>query len=336
MTQPTLRRLEKLVDSFVELRLLVVGDVVLDEYLWGEVERVSPEAPVPVVHVKRESLVLGAAGNVVRNVLALGSGCRFCTAVGDDRTGDRVVALLDELGIDPAGLVRVSGRPTTRKTRVVASSQQVVRFDRETLDPLPDGAIRALERAVEAGAPHVQGAVLADYGKGVFSTRAIRGVLRRLDAAGVPVAVDPKAELRAYRDVELVKPNLREAEALAGLRARAPGDLERIAASLRRTLGRAALVVTRGADGMTLFDGDGPGLDVHTPPREVFDVQGAGDTSITALALSLRAGASLFEAAVIANAAAGVVVGKVGTATVTPEELKRQLPAALDAARRRP
>jgi D-beta-D-heptose 7-phosphate kinase/D-beta-D-heptose 1-phosphate adenosyltransferase len=327
------RRLAKLVRAFREVRLLVVGDVVLDEYLWGDVERVSPEAPVPVVHVERQSQVLGGAGNVVRNVVALGGSAGFCSAVGDDRAGARVLDLLGELGVATDGVVRVAGRPTTRKTRLLARSQQVVRFDRETVEPLPARAARALLAAIERAAPAVHGVVMEDYGKGTLAPATIRAVLRRLAAAGVPVAVDPKHDLAPYRGVELIKPNLREAAALAGCTIQSDADLDRAAGRLRRRLGGAAVVVTRGAEGISVFDRDGPGLRIPTPRREVFDVQGAGDTTIAALALALRAGASLFEAAVLANAAAGVVVAKVGTATASPQELLDALPAAVAAAR---
>jgi D-beta-D-heptose 7-phosphate kinase/D-beta-D-heptose 1-phosphate adenosyltransferase len=327
-----LRRLEKLLDGFRHVRLLVVGDVVLDEYLWGDVERVSPEAPVPVVHVRRESMVLGGAGNVVRNAVALGASCHFCAAIGDDRAGDRVLDLLGELGVDPRGIVRVADRPTTRKTRVVARSQQVVRFDRETSEAVPTGLTRTLLAAVDAALPQVHGVVLEDYGKGLLAPRLLRAAMRRFEAAGVPVSVDPKADLAAYRGVSLVKPNLREMEALAGARIQTRDELARAAERLRRRLGGAALAVTRGAAGMTLFGDDAQGVDVPTPPREVFDVQGAGDTTIAVLTLALRAGGSLLEAAVLANAAAGVVVGKIGTATASPDEVRERLPAALAAA----
>jgi D-beta-D-heptose 7-phosphate kinase/D-beta-D-heptose 1-phosphate adenosyltransferase len=252
--------------------------------------------------------------------------------VGDDRAGERVLALLGELGVDASGTVRALDRPTTRKTRVIARSQQMLRFDRESAEPMPPRAVRELLRAVDERLPRADGVVLEDYGKGLLSPRLLRAAMRRFEAAGVPVSVDPKADLAAYRGASLVKPNLREAEALSGVRIRGPADLERAAQRLRRRLGGAAVVVTRGADGMTLFADDGPGVEVPTPRREVFDVQGAGDTAIAALTLALRAGGSLREAAVLANAAAGVVVGKIGTATASPSELRAHLPEALAAA----
>jgi D-beta-D-heptose 7-phosphate kinase/D-beta-D-heptose 1-phosphate adenosyltransferase len=325
-------RLVALLERFRRVRLLVVGDVVLDEYLWGTVERVSPEAPVPVVHVRDESVVLGGAANVVRNVVALGGRVALCSVVGDDAAGRRLGELVKDLGVDPGGLVVAPGRPTTRKTRVIARSQQVVRFDRETHEPLAPGVAARLLEALDAGLTGADGAIVEDYGKGVLAPRTALAAMRRLRAAGVPVAVDPKSALGPYRGAALLKPNLREAEALSGVAIRGPGDLARAAARLRRRIGGGALVVTRGAEGMTLFESDGPGVEVATARREVFDVQGAGDTTIAALSLGLRAGATLFEAAVIANAAASVVVGKVGTATASADEVRAALPAALEAA----
>ena len=326
------RRLESLLDEFHRVRLLVLGDLVLDEYVWGDVERVSPEAPVPVVHVQDETVVLGGAGNVARNVAALGGTLAFCSTVGDDAAGRRAADLLENLGANAKGLVVAEGRPTTRKTRVIARSQQIVRFDRETVEPLPPDLGRRLLEAVEAELPSCDGVVVEDYGKGVLSGQIGAEAMRLFLDRGVPVAVDPKAALAPYRGATLVKPNLREAEALSGVRIGGAEDLRRAAACLCEQLGGASVVVTRGGEGMTLFEGGGPGVDVHTAAREVFDVQGAGDTTIATLALALRVGASLLEAAVIANAAAGVVVGKVGTATASLEEVRALLPAAIAAA----
>ena len=333
MRRLELRRLERLIDEFPRVRLLVVGDLVLDEYVWGDVERVSPEAPVPVVHVRDETVMLGGAANAARNVVALGGSVECCSVVGDDSAGRRLIELLKDLGVSPDGIAVVPGRPTTRKTRVIARTQQIVRFDRETAEPLPQGATRRLLDSLSAALPRVSGVVCEDYGKGVLSRRVAAAAMRRCRAAGVPVVVDPKADLAPWKGAALLKPNLREAEALSGVPIQSRDDLTRAAARLRRKIGGGALVVTRGGDGMSVFEADGPGVDVPAAAREVFDVQGAGDTAIAALALSLRAGASLVEAAVIANAAAAVVVGKVGTATASADELKELLPESLGAAR---
>lgn len=335
MLRLDLRRLERLVEAFGRLELLVLGDVMLDEYLWGDVERVSPEAPVPVVHVTRESTALGGAGNVVRNVVAMGARCRFCAVVGSDAAGDRVIGLLEELGVDPSGVVRDPERPTTRKTRVEARSQQMLRFDRETDGPLQGRSMRRLLAALEAEVAGVDGVVLEDYGKGVLAPRVLRGVMRRLVERNVWMAVDPKDTVAPFRGARLFKPNQREVEGLTGIRVRSDADLARAVAKLRRTLGeKAEIVVTRGSEGMSIFESGVEAVHVPIARSEVFDVQGAGDTSIAALALARLAGASLVEAVVIANAASGVVVGKVGTATATPAEIRALLPAAVEAARR--
>lgn len=337
MARLDLRRLERLVDDFRSVRLLVVGDLVLDEYIWGDVERVSPEAPVPVVHVRDETTMLGGAANVARNVVALGGSADCGSVIGDDSAGRRIVDLLKDLGVDPGGLVRVPGRPTTRKSRVIAQNQQIVRFDRETAESPPAAPARDLLRQLERLAGRADGAIVEDYGKGVLARRLASAAMRCFLRAGIPVAVDPKSEITSYKGAALLKPNLREAESLSGLAIRTRDDLARAVARLRRRIGGGAVVVTRGPDGMSLFEGeDASGLDVRAATREVFDVQGAGDTAIAALTLALRAGASLVEAAVIANAASGVVVAKVGTATASAEEVKAALPAALGAARGRP
>jgi rfaE bifunctional protein kinase chain/domain len=325
---PGMKRFEEILNDLAKSRLLVVGDVVLDEYLYGDVDRISPEAPVPVVQVERESVVLGGAGNVARNLVALGADCAFCTVVGADDDGDRVRERLDELGLATDGVVEDPDRRTTRKTRVVAHSQQMLRFDRESERPLADSPANRLLAAVQAARSDVAGVICEDYGKGLFAPAFTRRLLSDLADARLPVAVDPKQSFEAFRGASLVKPNLREAERATGLRITDSGGIEAIAKGLRKLLGDCALVITRGVDGMTIFDGEAPGRDVGTLKRSVFDVQGAGDTTIAVLALARHAGASLYEAAILANAAASVVVGKAGTATLTRDELREALPAA--------
>lgn len=327
------RRLERLIDDFSGIRLLVIGDLVLDEYVTGDVDRVSPEAPVPVVHVREERAMLGGAANAARNVVALGGHVDCCSVIGDDDAGRAIRDRVKHLGIDPAGLIAVKGRPTTTKTRIVAQNQQIVRFDRETLEPPPPSASRDLLAAIEESLLRVDGVIVEDYGKGVLSAKIAKAVMKRCAARDVLVAVDPKASLSHFRGASLLKPNLKEAEALAGIRASSRDDLRRIATRLQAKIGGGSVVVTRGSEGMSLFGGATDALHVPTVAREVFDVAGAGDTAIAALTLSMRAGASLLEAAVIANAASGVVVGKVGTATASADEVKALLPEALAAAR---
>jgi len=333
MSKLDTHRLQKILDDFARVRLVVLGDVVLDEYLRGDVERISPEAPVPVVQVQKESVMLGGAGNVVRNVVALEAGCQFVSVVGRDADGDRVIELLEELAVDAAGVIRSDDRPTTRKTRVVARGQQIVRVDRETEDAVSTETAEALVEALGDRVPKVDGVILEDYGKGLLVPDTVRKIMASCSAAGVEVSVDPKTELRAFEGAALVKPNLREAEALAGVSGDSPDNLERIAKEFRSAVGNADLVITRGGEGMSIFDRDGECIDVATATQEVFDVQGAGDTTIAVLALARAAGANLLEAAVLANAAAGVVVEKTGTAIADRAEIVERLPAAVAAAR---
>ena len=333
MPRLLLRRLERIVDDFARLRLLVTGDLVLDEYIWGEVERVSPEAPVPVLRVRDESLVPGGAANAVRNVVALCGAADCCAVIGDDASGRCIAEMLKDIGVDPRGLVVVRGRPTTRKSRIVAKRQQIARFDRESFEAPPREARRRLLAAVQQRLGGCDGVVVADYGKGVLTPSMAAALMRRCREAGVPVAVDPKQQISGFQGAALLKPNLRETEALSGIRIAGYDDLIHAARRLRRRARAEAVVVTRGGEGMTLFEGDAEPLEVPTAAQEVFDVQGAGDTAIAALALAQRAGATLYEAAVISNAAAGVVVGKVGTATTSSVELKAALPTAVEAAR---
>jgi D-beta-D-heptose 7-phosphate kinase/D-beta-D-heptose 1-phosphate adenosyltransferase len=209
----------------------------------------------------------------------------------------------------------------------------MLRFDRETDDPISSAASRRLLQAVDEALPGIQGVILEDYGKGLLPVRVLRAAMRRFNRAGIPVAVDPKTSVAAYRGADLFKPNLREVVALTGARIRSEHELYRAVARLRRRLGPGDIVVTRGSDGMTIFEGEATPVDVPIARSEVFDVQGAGDTTIAALAMTRLAGGTLLEAAVVANTAAGVVVGKVGTATANPEEIVALLPAAIAAAR---
>lgn len=329
-----LRRLDNIIGRFDTLRLMVIGDVMVDEYLWGDVDRVNPEAPVPVVRVRKESTALGGAGNVLRNVAALGVPGVLCSVVGKDHAGDQIVSLVESLGLDPGSLIRVDNRLTTQKTRVGARSQQMLRFDRETdlpIDrPLEIKMLATIENALSA----TDGVILEDYGKGLLTPFLVRGIIKRATAQGMKVSVDPKFQINMYRGASFIKPNLREVEAIAGFPLKDRADLVKAVLRVRKRIGGCPVIVTRGAEGMTVFEEFEDGLDVPAARSEVFDVQGAGDTSIVALTLARLAGATLVEAAVIANAAASVVVGKLGTATASLDEIRSFLPRSIESARR--
>jgi D-beta-D-heptose 7-phosphate kinase/D-beta-D-heptose 1-phosphate adenosyltransferase len=321
-------RARELVSAFERVRLAVVGDVILDRYVWGSVDRISPEAPVPVVRVTRESIMLGGAGNVARNARSLGGSVDLVAAAGADDAAGEITRLLADWKIDASGLVVDAKRPTTVKTRVIARAQQVVRFDRESESPLGEGVAQQLLDVVRARGPNLDGAILQDYGKGLFTAEIIDDMLDIFAEYGVPVFVDPKTEhWDRFKGAALVKPNLREAESFTGMRVTSEADLVQLGRELLARTGAAAVAITRGEAGMSLFTSDGAVEHVATRSRAVADVAGAGDTSIATLALARLAGASWIEAALLANAAAGVVVTVPGTATLTPAELLEALGA---------
>jgi D-beta-D-heptose 7-phosphate kinase/D-beta-D-heptose 1-phosphate adenosyltransferase len=262
----------------------------------------------------------------VRNVVALGAQCQFVSVVGDESAGDEVLDLLAALGVGTAGVTRAPGRPTTRKTRVVARRQQIVRVDRETLEPLSGETAARVAAAACAALSSVDTVVLQDYAKGLLSEPVVLPLMRTAVRLGIPVSVDPKKVLASFRGAALVKPNLAEAEAISGLSAASAGGLDAIARELQKLVGGGDIAITDGDRGITIFAGAAPGLRVPTVPTEVSDVQGAGDTIVSTLSIALRAGATLWEAAVLANAAASVVVKKVGTATTTRDELRAAIP----------
>ncbi|HWI40456.1 MAG TPA: bifunctional D-glycero-beta-D-manno-heptose-7-phosphate kinase/D-glycero-beta-D-manno-heptose 1-phosphate adenylyltransferase HldE [Verrucomicrobiae bacterium] len=305
-----------------ELRVFVIGDIMLDEYLFGRTERISPEAPVQVVEVTREEMRLGGAGNVVRGLRALGCCVSFCSVVGDDTGGRGVESLLAETGVSADGLYRDPSRPTSRKTRVISAHQQIVRIDRETRDPLPAAAEEALMRLAEREIPASSIVLVSDYGKGVLTGRVLAAVFAAAAAAGVPVVVDPKGtDYSRYRGAAVLTPNRRETEAASGISIRDEGSLAAAAARVMETTSLPALLVTRSEEGMSLFIRGDAALHLPTAAREVYDVTGAGDTVISVLACALAGGLPLPQAAALANVAAGVAVTKLGASTVSPQSI---------------
>jgi D-beta-D-heptose 7-phosphate kinase/D-beta-D-heptose 1-phosphate adenosyltransferase len=307
-------------------RVLVVGDLMLDEFIWGRVGRISPEAPVPVVEVTGQSFHLGGAGNVAANLRALGGEAVVLGVVGADSAGDRVKEALRAAGVVPTLAVADGERPTTVKTRIVAHNQQVVRADREVADELTGTLEEALLLGVREHLPDCRAVVVSDYQKGVVTPRIMRLLLDRARRAGIPVLVDPKVKhLTRYRGASVVTPNQLEAEQATGHTIRSAADLLVVGERLLKHLRCGAALITRGEHGMSLFERGRPPAHIATAAREVFDVTGAGDTVIASLALAASAGAPLREAAELANRAAGIVVGKVGTATATPDEILASL-----------
>jgi D-glycero-beta-D-manno-heptose-7-phosphate kinase len=318
------RRLSAVIQRFSTARLLVVGDLMLDQFIWGRVERISPEAPVPVVQVTRETFHLGGAANVVHNVRALGGHATTCGVIGRDAAGRRVAAELKHIGAGTAGVAASGGTVTVCKTRIIAHSQQVVRLDREQGDA--HRAASQLARFLRRHAADFDAVVLSDYGKGVI-TRELLEVLHEVRGQHpFRLIVDPKKPNFAhYRGLTLATPNVYEAADASGIEI---GDTASLRTAGRRLLERwdaEAILVTRGEHGMSLFTRSGAARHFPTAARQVFDVTGAGDTVVATCALALAAGATLDEAAAIANHAAGIVVGKIGTATASAAELRKAL-----------
>ncbi len=316
--------LERLLARAPHVRVAVVGDVMLDEFLYGAVERISPEAPVPVVDVEREVAFPGGAANVVRNLRALSAQVDLYGAVGADGAAERIRAELRELGLGVEGLVEVAGRPTAIKTRVIAQHQQVVRFDRERRGDLPCEARLRLQAVLAERLGDTHAVVVSDYGKGVVGSALMAAILGLTRPRGVLVAVDPKpGNAACYDGVDVITPNVKETEAMTGLPARSDAEAEAAGRALLERHGARSILVTRGERGMTLVTRGEPVVHIPTWARDVFDVTGAGDTAISVLTLAWAAGAAPAEAAALANLAAGIVVGKLGTAVVGPEELAR-------------
>jgi D-beta-D-heptose 7-phosphate kinase/D-beta-D-heptose 1-phosphate adenosyltransferase len=313
-----------LIERLAGLRILVVGDAMLDEYLEGDADRICPEAPVPIVRVRGTSARPGGAANVALSAVALGAVADLAAVVGDDRAGERLAALCAEAGVGTALVVRTKRRPTTRKVRVVARGQQVLRLDWEQSDPLtPRDGEALLDRLGHA--PRPDAVVLSDYAKGCLTPAVLGRTIARGREWGVPILVDPKSlDLDRYRGATVLTPNRREFAAWLGLPpdSVAPGGIAELGRPLLDRLELDHLVVTCGADGLVVVTRDGSQV-VTAVPRQVADVTGAGDTVAAVVALALAAGADAGEAARLANLAAGVVVDKVGTATVRPDELAR-------------
>jgi D-beta-D-heptose 7-phosphate kinase/D-beta-D-heptose 1-phosphate adenosyltransferase len=317
------QRKQELLGRFTDRTILVVGDLMLDEFTWGQVRRISPEAPVPVVEVDRETYRLGGCANVAANIRALGGNPKTIAVVGRDAPADRLRALMAELAVETSGLVEDRQRRTTLKTRIIAHGQQVVRADREDRSAIPDAVVDQLAGRFLDEMSSAEAVVVSDYDKGVVNAGLLGRILPEAGRVGLPVFLDPKVHhADYYKGATLITPNHREAELLSGMAIRSASDLEAAGRSLLERFSCPYLLITRGEDGMTLF-GDGAPHHIPASAREVFDVTGAGDTVIATLALAYAGGGTIEESAWLANDAAGVVVGKVGTATLTREELTR-------------
>jgi len=315
--------LKEYIDRFPKARIFVIGDIILDEYVWGDVSRISPEAPVPVVEVTRETKMLGGAANVIHNLATLGTSPILCGVVGEDGSGQEIIRKVKEMGLKTDGIVTEPGRPTSVKTRVVAQNQQVVRFDRERRTDISPKSLKMLLQIIEDNLDNIDGIVVSDYGKGVISSDLMKGLRGLVRDALVIIAVDPKTgNFGSYHEVDVITPNHFEAGTFTHIDIINHDDLMQAGKQMLEELNCRSVLITQGKDGMTLFEKEGEITHIPTVAKHVFDVTGAGDTVISTFSLGLASGLDLKSSAILSNYAAGIVVGEVGTSTVKAEELK--------------
>ena len=335
MLSMTQARLRELLDQITRTRVLVIGDVMLDQFIWGRVSRISPEAPVPVVEFERESFMPGGAANVARNLTSLGGKAELFGVVGQDTNATQLKRLLKEQRVGCAGLLGVKGHHTATKTRIVAHKQQVTRLDRETRGDISPANVQRLLGKLDRMLDRIDAVSIGDYAKGVVTQPLLDAVRERCLAKGRWLSLDPKpSHALELRGLSLLTPNRKEAFELAGIAdsVRSPqplkdGPLLQVIGKLLKDLQPALLLITLGELGMMLCQKGKEPFHIPTVAQEVFDVSGAGDTVIASFTLAIAAGASPIEAALFSNHAAGIVVGKIGTATVTPQEMLSQLGA---------
>lgn len=317
----------EVLQKFTELKILCVGDVMLDRYLYGSVERISPEAPVPVVHIQQEIEMLGGSGNVVRNLISLGAEVFFISTIGEDLPGQRVTRLLEDLPRVHPMILKCESQETTVKTRIIGNSQQILRADRESTVPLEGRLVQDfVYRSVSEVLGFIDILILSDYGKGILQKDLNQRIIQLARKKSIPVLVDPKSiNYEDYAGATFITPNLKEFQAASRKKIISESELAEVAQQMVTHYGLEGILVTRSQEGMTLIEDQRPATHILTQAQEVYDVSGAGDTVIATFALGMGAGLSPFEAAKVANLAAGIVVGKFGTATVEPKELEAAL-----------
>lgn len=326
MKNQSFKKIKNIISKFGDARVLVVGDVMLDEFVWGTVSRISPEAPVPVVWVNRESFMPGGASNVANNIASLGAKVAVCGIIGDDIKGHILTEELAKKEIDIEGLIEDPDRPTTIKTRVIAHNQQVVRIDREKTVEVSDRVLSKMVSFVASRIKTVDAVVIEDYGKGVISPKLLKKIVPMARRFKKIVTVDPKEEhFSYYKKVTSLTPNRFEAQNIVGFKIKDETSLFKAGDIILRKLKCETLLVTLGEEGMCLFEKGKRPLRIPTVAQEVFDVSGAGDTAISVFTLALSCGATYKEAAHMSNCASGIVVGKVGIAVITKEELIRRV-----------
>jgi D-beta-D-heptose 7-phosphate kinase/D-beta-D-heptose 1-phosphate adenosyltransferase len=314
----------KLIDAFNKQSVLVIGDTMIDKFVWGKVKRISPEAPVPVVEVTKETQTLGGAGNVASNIASLGGKAYIVSVIGDDLTGNALTEMMNAKNINSGYLVCDCDRPTIIKTRIIAVSQQLVRVDKEIKGSFHRSTENKIIKNIETLVPKVNAVIISDYGKGVVSKKVLKKAIDLARKYKIPITVDPKTEnFKKYKRVTSITPNTKEAiEGMNAKNIKTDGDIENLGRRILKTLNSDSVLITRSEKGMTLIQPENKITNIPTRAKEVFDVTGAGDTVISTMTLALAAKADLPSAAEIANFAAGIVVAKIGTAAASQKELK--------------
>ncbi|MDP8233383.1 MAG: D-glycero-beta-D-manno-heptose-7-phosphate kinase [Candidatus Saelkia tenebricola] len=318
--------IKNILDCFNNKKILLLGDLILDQFIWGEVSRISPEAPVPVVWARQESYMPGGACNVAHNLAVLGASVSLVGIVGNDSNGETLLTELKKIGVDTEGIVQDTGRPTTHKIRVIAHSQQVVRIDRENVELISQSVTNKIIKVIESKIKEADAVIIEDYGKGLITSSLVKKVVELGSRYKKIISVDPKKEhFKYYKGVTTITPNKQEAEEATGIKIKDDDSLIKAGKKLLKTMDAKSVLITLGDKGMYLFEKGKSALHIPTMARQVYDVSGAGDTVIASFTLAVSSGASLPQAAYVANQASGIVVGKIGTATVSKKELLKEI-----------
>jgi len=311
--------------KFKNKKILVIGDIMLDRYILGDVYRVSPEAPVPIVDVKEKTKTLGGAANVAHNLFTLGASPILCGVVGADIIGGEILRELDKLSLDIGNIIIDPNRPTTIKTRVVGNSHQIVRFDEENRERIEDEDVERIVEFIKNKLKNIDGIIISDYNKGVISPQLMSKTLDLVDFSTFIISDPHKDNFESHKHVNLIAPNKEEVGAFCGFNIKDESDLEFAAKKIFHDLACGSILITEGKEGMTLFEGDNKSIHIPTAAREIFDVSGAGDTVVATISLAIVSGMDLESAVRLANSAAGIVVRKMGTSAIKIEELRKEV-----------
>ena len=321
------KKLMQIINRLKNTKVMVIGDIMVDKFVWGKVSRISPEAPVPIVEIEKETHTPGGAGNVAVNINALGGNVVLVGAIGNDFVGNKLIEDMKHKGVDTTGVFRDEMRPTILKTRIIAQHQQVVRTDREIKGKIPTTIVNKILYFLEKNITKVKAVVISDYGKGVICSNILKETVKLAHKYGKPVVVDPKIEhFLQYKNVTCITPNLQEAT--VGMREHDVPEgraFVHLGQRILKKLKCGSVLITQGENGMTLFEPKDRVTHIPTVAKEVFDVSGAGDTVVAVLTLALATKANILDAAYLANYAAGIVIGKLGTATTTLDEIREKI-----------